>query len=160
MELLIWIIVFCCFIISFVGLIYPIIPSVLFIIAGFLIYGFLISFEQFSTLFWMIQGTFVLLLFGADYAANLIGVKKLGGSQAAVWGSTVGLLVGPFVIPVAGIILGPFLGAVVAELVVHKKNVKEATKIGLGSLFGFLSGVVAKGFIQFIMIIYFLFTAL
>lgn len=156
MDVIYWLLVVIMFVVAFVGLIYPVIPSVLFIFAGFLLYGFLFSFEPFNWLFWLIQGLFVILLFGADYAANLIGVKKFGGSKAGVWGSTIGLLVGPFVIPVFGIILGPFIGAVIAEITVHKKELKEAIKIGFGSVIGFISSVVTKGIIQIIMIIYFL----
>ncbi|WP_080845061.1 DUF456 domain-containing protein [Cytobacillus gottheilii] len=156
MEAIYWIIIAILFIVAFVGLVYPIIPSVLFIAAGFLLYGFLFSFEPFSWLFWTIQILFVILLFTADYAANLIGVKKYGGSKAGIWGSTIGLLAGPFVIPVLGILIGPFLGAVIAEVAVHKKNLKEAAKIGFGSVVGFVSSVVTKGIIQAIMIIYFL----
>ena len=62
------------------------------------------------------------------HLSNLVGVKKFGGSKAGMWGSTIGLLIGPFVIPVAGILLGPFLGAVIAELVVSRSGVKQAVK--------------------------------
>lgn len=155
MEYLYWAIVIVLFVIAFVGLIYPIIPSVLFIAAGFLLYGFLFSFEPFNWLFWLIQALFVILLFGADYAANLIGVKKYGGSKAGIWGSTIGLIAGPFVIPVLGIIIGPFIGAVIAEIAVNKKDIREAAKIGFGSVVGFVSGVITKGIIQAIMVAYF-----
>lgn len=155
MDILYWIIISLLFVIAFVGLIYPIIPSVLFIIGGYLVYGFIYGFEAFTIWFWIIQGLLFLLLLGADYAANLLGVKKFGGSRAAIWGSTIGLLVGPFIIPFLGIIIGPFLGAIIAELIVHKTNFMESVKIGVGSLVGFLSGVVAKGFIQLLMIGYF-----
>ncbi|MBD4897657.1 DUF456 family protein, partial [Xanthomonas citri pv. citri] len=37
---------------------------------------------------------------------------------------------------------------------------KSAFKIGLGSLIGFLTGVIAKGIIQLLMIGYFLWTVL
>ncbi|MCA1031755.1 DUF456 domain-containing protein [Bacillus timonensis] len=160
MDIIYWMIISALFLIAFVGLVYPIIPSVLFIIAGFIVYGFTFSFSEFSILFWVVQGLFVLLLLGADYATNLIGIKKFGGSKAAVWGSTIGLLIGPFVIPVIGILIGPFLGAVLAEMIVHKKDLKDSVKIGLGSLIGFLSGVVAKGIVQIIMIGYFLYIVL
>ncbi|MFD1781281.1 DUF456 domain-containing protein [Fredinandcohnia salidurans] len=156
MGFLMWTIIILLFVIAFIGLVYPIIPSVLFIAGGFLIYGIFQGFDSFSIWFWVIEGLFLLLLLGADYATNLVGVKKYGGSKAAVWGSTIGLLVGPFVIPIFGIIIGPFLGAFLAELLVHKKDVKDAFKSGVGSLIGFLSGVLAKGIIQAIMIFYFL----
>ncbi len=155
MDWLYWIIIWLVFIIGFVGLIYPIIPSVLFIVGGMLLYGLFFSFEPFSLFFWIIQGMFVLLLFGADYLANLFGVKKFGGSKAGVWGSTIGLLVGPFVIPFLGIILGPFLGAIIAELLVNKQSIKTALKIGAGSVVGFVGSVITKFIIQIIMIVYF-----
>ncbi|QOR65542.1 DUF456 domain-containing protein [Cytobacillus suaedae] len=156
MDILFWSLIIVCFVISFIGLVYPIIPSVVFIALGIAIYGFAYGFEQFSILFWMIQILFFVLLLAADYLTNLLGVKKFGGSKAAIWGSTIGLLVGPFVIPVAGIIIGPFAGAIIGELIVHKTEFKKAVKIGVGSLLGFLSGVITKGIIQAIMIGYFL----
>jgi len=94
---------------------------------------------------------------GADYAANIIGVKKYGGSKAGVWGSTIGLLIGPFVIPIIGILIGPFLGAMLAELIIHRRNMKEAAQIGFGSVVGFVSSVITKGIIQVLMILYFFF---
>lgn len=160
MELLYWVIIILLFVIAYFGLVYPIIPSVLFIFAGFLLYGILFSFAPFSWLFWLVQSLFTVLLFGADYIANMIGVKKYGGSKAGVWGSTIGLLVGPFVIPVIGILIGPFIGAVVAEILVEKKEIKDAVKIGLGSVVGFISSVFTKGIIQTIMIGYFLIVVL
>jgi uncharacterized protein len=156
MDILFWTLIIACFVISFIGLVYPIIPSVIFIGLGISIYGFVYGFEQFSILFWMVQILFFALLLAADYLTNLFGIKKFGGSKAAIWGSTIGLLVGPFLIPVAGIIIGPFLGAIIGELLVHKTELKKAIKIGVGSLLGFLSGVIAKGIIQVIMIGYFI----
>lgn len=148
------------FVVSFIGLIYPIIPSVIFIVGGFLLYGLFFGFHSLNYIFWIIQGIFVAILFAADYVTNLIGIKKFGGSKAAIWGSTIGLLIGPFVIPIAGILVGPFLGAILAELIVHKKDVKTSVKIGIGSLIGFISGVFAKATIQLIMIGYFIFVVL
>ncbi|ADM38520.1 DUF456 domain-containing protein [Bacillus spizizenii] len=160
MDLLYWLVIAAVFIIAFIGLVYPVIPSVVFIVAGFVLYGFLFSFGPYSYMFWLIEAVFAAVLFAADYVSNLLGVKRFGGSKAAIWGSTIGLLIGPFVIPVAGIILGPFIGAVCAELIVHQKDLKSAFKIGLGSLIGFLTGVIAKGIIQLLMIGYFLWTVL
>lgn len=155
MELMYWIIIIALFVISFVGLIYPILPSVLFLFGGFLLYGVFFSFEPFNWFFWVVQGLFLVLLFGADFVANMIGVKKYGGTKAGIWGSTIGILVGPFVIPFLGIIIGPFLGAILAEWLVNKKEFKDAMKIGFGSVIGFISSVVTKGIIQALMILYF-----
>lgn len=155
MEVVGWILVIACLIISFIGLVYPIIPGVLFLVGGFLLYGLFFSFAELSWWFWVIEILFVVLLFGADTVANAFGIKKFGGSNAGMWGSTIGLLIGPFVIPVAGILIGPFLGAVIAELIVEKRTFSEAVKSGVGSLIGFLTSTVVKAVIQIVMIIVF-----
>ncbi|MGE7665760.1 DUF456 domain-containing protein [Ureibacillus composti] len=156
MELIAWILIIACFIIAFVGLVYPIIPSVLFILIGFIVYGLFFSFAELSWWFWMIEILFVILLFAADSVANLVGVKKFGGSKAGMWGSTIGLLVGPFIIPFAGILIGPFVGAVIGEVLVTKVELKQAIRAGVGSLIGFLTSVITKGIIQAVMIIIFI----
>jgi len=155
MEVVGWIVVIACFIVSFVGLVYPIIPGVLFLIGGFLLYGLFFSFADLSWWFWAIEIVFVVLLFAADTVANALGLKKFGGSNAGMWGSTIGLLIGPFIIPVAGILVGPFLGAVIAELIVERRTVGEAIKSGVGSLVGFFTSTIAKAVIQIVMIILF-----
>jgi len=152
MEIVGWIAAIVMFIVAFIGLFYPIIPSVVFVIGGFLLYGFIASFEEMTWLFWVIQALFVLLLFGADTLANVVGVKKFGGSKAGMWGSTIGLLIGPFVIPVAGILIGPFLGAFLSELLVTRTGVKQSLKTGIGSIVGFFTSIAAKGAVMLVMI--------
>lgn len=157
MDIIAWVLIIASFIIAFIGLVYPIIPSVLFIVLGFVIYGLFYSFGDLGWLFWTIEILFVVLLFAADSVSNLIGVKKFGGTKAGLWGSTIGLLVGPFIIPVFGILIGPFVGAVIGELLVTRTDVKQALKAGVGSLVGFLTSVVTKGIIQAVMITVFIF---
>lgn len=155
MEYISWTLVILSFVIAFVGLIYPIIPSVLFIFLGFVIHGLFHGFGEFPWWFWVIEVLFTVLLFGADSLANAFGVKKFGGSEAGIWGSTIGLLVGPFLIPFAGILVGPFVGAVIAELLFSKSSFKLALKTGIGSLVGFLTSIITKGIVQIVMIILF-----
>lgn len=155
MDIIAWILIIALFIVAFVGLIYPIVPSVLFLLGGFIVYGLFYSFSDLPWWFWVIELLFVALLFAADTISNLVGVKKFGGSKAGMWGSTIGLLIGPFVIPFAGIIAGPFIGAVIGELIVERSDVKQAMKVGVGSVIGFLTSVVTKGMIQVVMIVLF-----
>lgn len=152
MEIVGWTVAIIMFVIAFAGLIYPIIPSAIFVLGGFLLYGLLTTFEGMTWLFWSIQILFVILLFGADTLSNVLGVKRFGGSNAGMWGSTIGLLFGPFVIPVAGILIGPFLGAVIAELLISRAGLKQAVKTGVGSLVGFLTSIITKGFVMVVMI--------
>jgi uncharacterized protein len=155
MELFYWSIIILLFIVAFLGLVYPIVPSMLFLLAGFFLYGVFFDFQPLRWYFWLIQGLFIILLFVADYIANMIGIKKYGGSKAGIWGSTIGMIVGPFVIPFLGILIGPFIGAIAAELIFNKRNFTESLKIGFGSVIGFISSVLTKTIIQIIMIVYF-----
>lgn len=155
MDIIAWTLIIALFIIAFIGLVYPIIPSVLFLLGGFIVYGLFYSFTELPWWFWVIELLFVALLFAADTISNLIGVKRFGGSKAGMWGSTIGLLIGPFVIPFAGIIAGPFIGAIIGELIVTRSNLKQAIKVGVGSVVGFLTSVVTKGIIQVVMIVLF-----
>ena len=156
MEFLAWLLIIACFIIAFIGLIYPIIPSVLFLLLGFILYGLFFSFTELSLGFWLIEILFVILLFLADTIANLISVKKFGGTKAGLWGSTIGLLIGPFVIPFLGVLIGPFLGAVIGEFIFARTNIYQAVRAGFGSLVGFLTSVVTKCVLQLVMIIIFI----
>lgn len=156
MEIIYWSIFVILVVLAFVGLLYPIIPSTLLLLGAFVLYGVFYSFEPMNFLFWTVQVLLVLLIFIADYLANLFGVKKFGGSKAGIWGSTIGLLAGPFVIPVAGILIGPFLGAVAGELLVSRTAFQQAVKIGVGSVFAFIGSVMTKAVIQLFMVVFFL----
>ncbi|WNB93520.1 DUF456 family protein [Bacillus sp. NEB1478] len=162
MDILYWILIALAFVISFIALIYPILPGVLFLAGGFLIYGFAFSFDPFTPLFIIIQVLLFISLFVIDYAGNAYAIKKKGGSKAAMWGSTIGLLVGPLVIPipVANIIIGPFLGAVLAELIFHRKGFKSSVSIGIGTVLAFVGTTVIKVITQALMIGYFYYQVL
>jgi uncharacterized protein YqgC (DUF456 family) len=150
-----WIIVILLFLIGMVGAVYPIFPGAVAIYAAFFVYGWMVSFEPLGVWFWFIQSTIFIALIVADYAVGALGVKKFGGSRASMIGSTIGLIFGPFVIPVAGLLLGPFLGAVIAEMIIGTEF-KQALRAGLGALVGLLSSVVVKLVLQLLMIIIFL----
>ncbi|RTE08834.1 DUF456 domain-containing protein [Paenibacillus whitsoniae] len=154
MVTLAWVLVILLFVVGMAGAVYPVLPGVLAIYGAFFLYGWLISFEPFGWWFWTIQTLIVVIIIVADYAVSALGVKKFGGSRAAVIGSTIGLIIGPFVIPAFGLILGPFIGAVLGELIIGT-NWKLAIKSGIGSVLGFFASSVVKIALQLVMIILF-----
>lgn len=100
------------------------------------------SWVQFSSkLLWTaaILAVVVTLL---DYVVPAWGTKKFGGSKAGVWGASLGLVVGLFLGP-AGIVLGPFAGALVGELLV-KANGNQALRSAFGAVIGLFAGVLLK----------------
>jgi hypothetical protein len=155
LEILAWVIVVLLFVIGMLGAVYPILPGAVAIYAAFFVYGFMVSFKPFGWMFWTIQTLIVAVLFIADYAVNAWGVKRYGGSRASVIGSTVGVIIGPFVIPAFGLVIGPFAGAVIGELIAGS-DLKRSVKVGWGSLVGLYTSVVVKIVLQALMIVLFL----
>jgi len=86
-----------------------------------------------------------LLIFALDYIIPVMGTKKFGGTKAGMIGTTVGLLVAIFfpVLGIFGIIVWPFVGALVGELL-NKADQKTAIKAAFGSFIGFLTGTFLK----------------
>ena len=77
-----------------------------------------------------------------DYVVPVLGSKYSGGSKWGNRGCLVGTVVGLFFMP-WGIIVGPFLGAFIGELLDGRETM-QALKSGFGSLVGFLVGTVLK----------------
>lgn len=110
---------------------------------------------DFSSKFLISWGIIVILVSILDYVIPIWGTKYFGGSKYGVWGSMAGLLAGLFIPPV-GIIIGPFLGAVVGEMLAGNKQ--NAMKAGFGSFIGFLAGTVVKLLVSLILLYYFVAT--
>lgn len=154
LDIIFWIIIIACFIISFVGLVYPIIPSVLMLWIGVLLYQFGINSNQLSWILWTMLIVLTIFLFIADYLANLHFVDKAGGSKWGMRAATIGLIVGSFVIPPFGVIIVPFVLVFMTEII-QRKTFQDSMKVAYATLIAFLSGTFAKAIIQLIMIIIF-----
>ncbi len=130
-----------CLLAGIIGCIVPALPGVPLAYAGlWLLHA--TDKVQFSWQFLLIWGIVVIVVQVLDYVVPAWGTKKYGGSKAGVWGSTIGLIIGLFMGP-WGIILGPFVGAVVGELLTGKET-REALRSGWGSFIGLLTGTILK----------------
>lgn len=101
----------------------------------------------------IILGAATLIVTILDYIIPLWGTKKFGGSKAGVRGATAGLIVGLFLGPL-GIIIGPFAGAVIGEMLAGSDR-NLAFKAGIGSFLGFLTGVGLKLIVSLLIAFYF-----
>nr|WP_320000286.1 DUF456 domain-containing protein [uncultured Draconibacterium sp.] len=131
------------FIISGVlGCVLPIIPGPPLSYIGLLLLHFTERY-QFSSKFLIIWAAITVVVYVLDYLIPAWGTKKFGGSKRGVFGSIIGLVIGMFFFPPFGIIIGPFIGAVVGELTIGKDS-GDALKSGFGSFLGFLAGTLLK----------------
>lgn len=77
-----------------------------------------------------------------DYVVPAIGARKFHCSKLGTWGCFVGTVVGLFFVPI-GVILGPFIGALVGELL-SGKSTESAFKGATGAFLGYLAGIILK----------------
>ena len=98
---------------------------------------------QFSTRFLVIMAVITIVVTLLDNLLPALSAKRSGGSRRAVWGAVLGLAAGMFLFPPLGLIIGPFIGAVIGELS-SGKNSNDALRSGFNTFVGFLGGVVIK----------------
>lgn len=138
--------------IGIIGCLVPVLPGPPLSYLG-LILLHVSRFAQFSKSILIALAIVTVVVTIVDYVVPIWGTKKFGGSKYGTRGATVGLIIGLFLGP-AGIIIGPFLGAIVGELI-FKDDMKYAVKAGFGSLLGFLTGIGLKLAASLVMTFYF-----
>ncbi len=136
------------------GTILPVLPGAPLILLGMIVYGLFTGFAGLTWGFFLGQAAAVALTFFIDYFTSVWGVRRYGGSKAALWGSVAGLICGGLVLGPPGIILGPFLGAFTGEFFI-KRSFRQALRTGAGSLIGLLGGAAIKLMIELLMIAWF-----
>jgi hypothetical protein len=157
MDIILWLVVLALFVLSFVALVYPVLPSVTAVWAGFLIYQFLINPNELTIFFWVSMIILTIILVLADVFASSLSVKKFGGSKAGERVAAISVIIGSFIYPPFGIIILPFVAVLITELIIDR-DFKNALISSIGSLIGFLTGRVAEGLIQIVMILWFFLT--
>ena len=125
-----------------VGCIVPALPGVPLSYLALVLLRFSDKGDKVSNTLLIVYGVLTAVVTVLDYVIPALGTKRFGGSKWGVWGSTIGLLVGLFMGPL-GIVIGPFVGAVVFELLGGKPS-REAIRAGWGTFVGLLSGTIIK----------------
>ncbi len=140
-------------IIGIVGCLLPVLPGPPLSYVGLLLLHFTERY-QFSSNFLIIFAIITATVFVLDYIIPAWGTQRFGGSKRGVWGSIIGLVAGFFIFPPLGIIICPFIGAVIGELS-SGKDTANAMKSGFGSFIGLLLGALLKFIVSGMMFWYF-----
>ncbi len=143
MDIFLIILASLCLIVGLTGSVLPVLPGppVSWLALLFIHFS---SYANYSFTFLAVSALIMVAITLLDFYIPIWGTKKLGGTKAGVWGCTIGLLVGIFLFPPIGIIIGPFVGAFIGELIANQEDTKKAFKSALGSFAGFLLGTGLK----------------
>lgn len=129
--------------ISLAGLVIPVIPGVPLAALGAILAGWITGFESLGLVPLLIIALLAVLAQVLDVVGGWIGTKYSGGSNAGVWGSIIGSLVGVIIAPPFGFLPGALLGAMLFELMANR-TLAAAWRSGLGSMLGALGGTFMK----------------
>ena len=125
-----------------VGCIVPVLPGVALAYAGYLCLYFC-TYSEISVAWLVVFGVLTLIVSVLDYLLPSYMTKKFGGSKAGERGAMAGVL-GGFLIGPIGIIVGPFVGAVLGELIFDNSDKQRALRSGFGSFLSFFVGTGIK----------------
>ena len=141
-SLLLWIIGAILTLTGLVGLLLPMIPGTPLLFLGLLFGAWAEDFRFIGVWTLLILAAMAVLTYVVEFAASALGVKKYGGSRRAMAGAVLGGIVG-LLFSVPGILLGPFVGAVLGELSLQR-SLDQASRAGFGTVVGLAIGVAGK----------------
>lgn len=139
-------------VLGLMGVVLPVLPGLLLIWAAAVFYGFMVGF---GTVGWTVVGLLTMLAVAGMFKTVLIprrAAVEAGASGWAQLGAVVGGVVGFFVIPVFGLILGALAGLLVVEYML-KGDWNEALVAVRGTAKGFGLSVVIDLILGMIMIV-------
>ena len=85
-----------------------------------------------------------------DFVASTLGAKRVGASRRALWGASIGTVIGMF-FGIPGLLFGPFIGALAGELS-SGTSVLRSAHVGVGTWIGLLVGTLVKLVLSFVMV--------
>ncbi|MDD2851729.1 MAG: DUF456 domain-containing protein [Desulfuromonadaceae bacterium] len=124
------------------GLLLPLVPGAPLLFLGLLLGAWAEGFRYIGVWSLLLLAGMAALTYVVEFAASILGVKKYGGSRRAMAGAALGGVAGMF-LGIPGILLGPFVGAVIGELSLQR-SLDEASRAGFGTVVGLAIGVAGK----------------
>ncbi|MDD3356300.1 MAG: DUF456 domain-containing protein [Dysgonamonadaceae bacterium] len=140
-------------IVGIVGSVLPVLPGPPLSWLGLLILKFAPSVSH--RLSWtviILVGLFTIIVVILDNILPVWSTKRIGGNKKVVWGAGIGFITGFWFGPL-GIILGPFVGALIGGLI-SGSHIKPALIHASGAFIGFMAGIVLK-FINLGVLVYY-----
>jgi uncharacterized protein YqgC (DUF456 family) len=139
---LLWLGAAICVVAGLAGLVLPALPGAPLLLAGLVLAAWAEDFAYVGPGMLVVLGILAVLTYVADFLASALGARRFGASSRAVVGAALGGLVGLF-FGLAGVLLGPFVGAVLGELSA-RRSFGDAGRAGVGATLGLAVGLALK----------------
>ncbi len=150
LDLLWWLVALALVLVGIVGSVVPALPGAVLVLAGLGLAAWIDGFQRVGPITLTVLAGLTALVYLVDFLAGAYGARRIGASRRSIYGAALGAVVGLF-FGLPGLLLGPFLGAVVGELSV-RRHLGQAGKAGLGAWLGLMIGTVAKFALLFVML--------
>lgn len=132
------------------GAVLPMLPGIPMIFGGIWLVAAVDHYRHLGSGWLLAIGAIGALGLLVDFAAAALGAQRVGASRQALWGATIGTVTGLF-LGLPGLLLGPFLGALLGELAAGS-GVLRSAHAGLGTWLGLLGGTLVKLVVSFAMV--------
>jgi len=142
MPLLWWLLGIALVIGGLAGAILPVLPGLPMVFGGLLLIAWADGFVHVGKASLVLLTVLLILGVIADFVASSLGAKRAGAGARAAWGAFIGALIGMF-FGIPGLLLGPFVGAVLGELS-DRRGLEQAARAGVGTWIGLLVATAAK----------------
>ena len=150
-----WILAIVLMVVGAAGIILPALPGIPLVFAGMVVAAAIDDFQRIGWITLTVLGFLTVFSIVIEFAASALGAKHVGASKQAIWGALLGTLIGIF-FGIPGLLLGPFIGAVIGEFSVHGR-IDRASHVGVATWVGLIFGTIAKIAIAFAMLGIFIF---
>lgn len=142
MDTALYILAIALIVIGLIGAVLPSLPGLPMIFGGIWLAAAVDGYRHLSMTWLIILGVLAAIGIAMDFVAASLGAKRVGASSQAIWGASIGTLVGLF-FGLPGLILGPFVGALLGELI-SSKSMLRSTHVGVSTSLGLLFGTLVK----------------
>ncbi len=145
-----WIVAVLLIVLGLIGTVLPALPGTLFVLAGIVLGAWIDDFALVGSTTLIIIGILAVLAWGLDYAAGLLGARRVGASREALIGAALGTFAG-LLMGIVGVLFMPLVGAAIGEYVARRDE-RNALKVGAATWLGIIAGLLAKVVISFVMV--------
>jgi uncharacterized protein YqgC (DUF456 family) len=150
MSVLLWALAVVLVVVGLIGVVLPALPGTWLIFGGLLLAAWADGFAHVGVWPLIVIGVIAAASYFVDFLAPALGAQKLGASKRAMVGAALGTL-GGLVFGLPGLLVGPFIGAVLGELTMHREW-KQVGRAGIAAWIGFAIGTAVKVGLAFAMI--------